>query len=73
VSAQVEGSGGSTPLPTARQLVTGRGQPHREELIFTIDTASLATGSYVLRLVVKPTAGVSDRIERAVPFEITRQ
>ena len=64
--AHIDKADGSPSAFNERRSVQASG-PHSEPLGFPIDTAKLPAGRYVLRITLD--AG-SERLERAVPFEV---
>lgn len=69
VTARVETPDGTSKMRAARRVAGGAAKERREEVSFTIPTASLASGQYVLHLTAQPQAA-GGAIERRVPFEV---
>jgi VWFA-related protein len=67
LSARIERADGSASGFNERRPVQAAG-PRTEEIGLTIDTAKLPAGPYVFRMTLE-SAG-SERLERAVPFEV---
>jgi hypothetical protein len=67
LNARIERADGSASGFNERRPVQAAG-PRTEEISLTIDTAKLPAGPYVFRMTLE--AAGSERLERAVPFEV---
>lgn len=71
VVAEIEGPGGRRIATTPSHLKRTTGDSHIREVSFTLETAPLAAGAYVFRVIAAPNAP-PHRVERAVAFELVR-